>query len=175
MKSRICHPPVVVPAVEWTEYGWDIGNRIVPQISVVEDIDKYLKKIGFIKQQKPLEAYINNVQQHIAPYRFFIISLDPLVVVMTPYDYGETNRKSNAELASPMSKQHLTYSAHLVNGYHYGSSVPKSTSYKWFSPEQTKGIQEAAQDGKIFTIRTKSATLLFGDIENNGWYVVTRR
>ena len=174
-KSRVCYPPFFVPATEWTERGWDTGNQIINQISIVEGIDKHLDKIGFIKQQEAIQGWVNNIQQRMAPYRFFIVSVDPVIVVMTSYDYGTVENKSNVELASKLTEQHLGYSPYLVNGYHYGSSVPKMSNYKWFSPKYTKNIQEVIKDGQTFTIQTKTGTLIFGDAEKNGWYLITRR
>lgn len=174
-KSRVCYPPIFVPAVEWTEYAWDTGNHLLHRNSIVKEIDDHLKKIKFIKKQKPLESYVNDIQQHIAPYRFFIVSLEPTIVVMIDYDYGNIERKSRVELCGNLNEQYIDYSKYLVNAYHYGSSVSKSSNYKWFSPKYTKEIQEVVSDGQVFTIQTKTAKLIFGDKEKDGWYSITRQ
>lgn len=173
-KSRVCYPPFIVPAAEWTEYAWDTGDSLLRRESIIGEIDKYLYEIGFIKQLNDVVGCVNDIDQRIAPYRFFIVNLEPTIVIMTDYDYGSIERKSNAELCGSLNDNYIHYSKYLVNVFHYGSSVPKCLNYKWFSPGYSNDIQDVEKDGASFIIKTKTATLVFDDIENNGWYIIAR-
>ena len=174
-KSRICYPPFFVPATEWTEYAWDTGDHLVRRDSIIEEIDEYLFSIGFINQLNDVVGCVNDIEQRIAPYRFFIVSLEPTIVVMTDYDYGSIENKSNIAICGQLNDQYFFYSKYLVNGYHYGSTIPKVSSYKWFSPKYTEDIQDVMKKDGSFIIRTKTATLEFGDAKDKSWYPITRR
>lgn len=174
-KSRVCYPPFFVPAVEWSEYAWDIGNQLLHMKSIIGEVDKYLYGIGFIEKLNDIVGCVNDIDQRIAPYRFFIVSLEPTIVIMTDYNYGSIENRSNADLCGKLNDECFSYSKYLVNGYHYGSSVPKMSSYKWFAPKYTDGIQDVVKDGKSFIIKTKTATLVFDEDENNGWYSIARQ
>lgn len=174
-KSRICYPPFFVPAAEWAEHAWDTGDNLLRRDSIIEEVDKYLYDIGFINQLNDIVGCVNGIDQRIAPYRFFIVSLEPTIVIMTDYDYGSIENKSNAELCGQLNNRYFSYSKYMVNGYHYGSSLPKISSYKWFAPKYTKNIQVVNKDGNIFTIKTTTTNLIYGDKEVDGWYSITRK
>lgn len=174
-KSRICYPPFLVPATERTEYAWDTGNNLLHRESIVEEIDEYLYEIGYINQLNDIVGGINGIPIRMAPYRFFIVSLEPTIVIMTDYDYGSIERKSIAGLCGKMNSQYIHYSKYLANGYHYGTLIPKMSSYKWFAPKYTKEIQNVTKEDGRFFIKTKTATLIFSDNEYGGLNGVTRQ
>ena len=172
-QSRTCYPPPYVPAAKWTEQGWEVDGTIIQKYDVAKRIDEYLASIGFFDKQKPIKSYLNDAQQRVASNRFFIVSLKPTVVIMTPYDFGITERKSNNDLASVLNDRHLV-SRYLVNGYHYGSSVPVEQDYRWFSPEFEKGIMDVSQKDGTYRIAEGSVVLTFGSTKTNKWYPITR-
>lgn len=173
-ESRVCYPPFLVPATEWTEEAWDAGGKIITKPSVLKAIEKHLERIGFVQQQQGLSAYVDGVQQHIAPYRFFIVSLRPTVVLMTPYDYGTTDGKSNNELSGSLNKQVLDYGQYLVNAYHYGSQVPVAPDYKWFSPTLKTPILVVPRTNGEYAVEAPGVLLTYGTDASNGWFVVRR-
>ncbi len=163
-----------MPATEWTEYAWDTGDHLLRRDSIIEEIEEYLNEIGFINQQNDIVGWVDGIDQRIAPYRFFIVSLEPTIVIMTDYDYGSIENKSNVELCGQLNRQHFSYSKYLVNGYHYGSSIPRWQVTNGLRSIH-KRLQEAVAEGQEFTIQTKTANLHFGGKENDGWYSITRR
>jgi hypothetical protein len=172
-KIRTCKPPPFVPATQWTEECWEVDGKTIQKYDVAKRIDKYLESIGFFRKQEAIEAWSEGVQQRVASHRFFIVSLKPTVVLMTPYDFGSTENKSINDLASVLNDRHLI-STCLVNGYHYGRSVPEEQTYRWFSPDLRTEIQPVQKTEGSFRIAGDSVILTFGSTKTNEYYLIER-
>jgi hypothetical protein len=96
------------------------------------------------------DSYGNTVvtyTQRVAPYRFFVVSIEPTVVVMqsAPHlpewwhehvrqEYSQTSRWSQWYRSLP-EKQLVPYLAWLHNPLEFGTELPRGTGWKWFSPD----------------------------------------
>ena len=143
--------PLMVVGAPLYEESWKVSGKYIRTYDVGNSITRYLKNIGYIEKQKTTQRYSDGIQERVAEHRFFIVSLRPTVVIMTPYKVGEIKGRSNSELEGRLSDQTLS-SSPLVNGYHYGSKVIRSTQYQWFSPDLKSGIQAVRKEGTQWVI-----------------------
>lgn len=156
------------------EESWRANGKSIRTRDVSESINRYLDGIGYIDQQRKTNGHSDGIQERVAEHRFFIVSLQPTVVVMTPYKVGPTDGKTTHELAGRLD-EHVLDSFPLVNGYHYGGRVVRSQEYKWFSPESKSGIQPARRDGSRWIIEDKNVRILITQATTGSWNSVDRQ
>jgi len=173
-KRRWLWPPPMVAAPERPETAWEVNGQIIKQASVARSISDHLSSIGFIERQETTQSRRGDVYERVAPFRFFIVSIKPTVVVMTDHNYGQVTGKAISELASNLHSRYL-YSFPLANGYHYGRSVPAERRYLWFSPDLETDIQPVMSANGQFRIDHDAVIVTFGGVAIDGFYTVVRQ
>jgi hypothetical protein len=170
---RSCHPPPFVVAGDWVEEAWSVGESVIHKEDIASEIDAYLRTVGFIDRQKLVDAFSDGIQQRVAEHRFFIVSISPTIVIMTPRGHGDLHQRSLRDMASPLNDRILT-SDYLANGYHYGRSVPVAPTYQWFSPSVAGEIRPITVKNDRLVIEAGPVTLTFGERTTGNWYSVYR-
>jgi len=165
---------LMVVGAPLSEESWKTDGKLLRTCDVSKSITRYLNSIGYIDQQKLTNGYSDGIQERVAENRFFIVSLKPTVVVMTPYEVNSTKGRSGYELAGRLSKQVIS-SFPLINGYHFGGKVIRSPKYKWFSPDLKSGIQSASKEGSRWIIDNKNFRIVINPSTSKGWSLVDRQ
>lgn len=165
---------LMVVGAPLSEESWKTDGELLRTYDVSKSITLYLNAIGYIEQQKLTNGYSDGIQERVAENRFFIVSLKPTVVVMTPYEVASTEGKSRYELAGRLNKQVIS-SFPLINGYHFGSKVIRSPEYKWFSPDLKSGFQSARKEGTRWIIDNEKFRIVINPSTSKGWGSVERQ
>ncbi|TWI61924.1 hypothetical protein LZ24_03403 [Desulfobotulus alkaliphilus] len=102
---------------------------------------KYNDKIvSYLKRKRLLQSWpesnfnYNGYQQRLAPFKFYIVSVEPLVIIMIPYDFGEIKNRGRACLVGDRPSQFIA-NKYMVNYFEYGTYVPFHENPLWFSPD----------------------------------------
>ena len=66
--------------------------------SVGDAIDSYCKKLPDFTNWTELQAGMDNHQLRLAPAKFWIVSIDPLAVLMTPFLVADPDQHSLQEV-----------------------------------------------------------------------------
>lgn len=165
--------PLMVVGAPVSQITWMINGKRVHQHKVAKAIDAYLEQVGYTRQQQTIGSYTDDLQHRVAKHRFFIVSLDPIVVIMTQHNYGVAENKSTYELAGRLNNQVLS-SSPFVNGYHYGSQVNRSSQYTWFSPDMHSGPTEVPRDTSGWRIETDRCSIVIIPSTSGAWNSVQR-
>lgn len=113
---------------------------------IVEHAQSYLDASG-MSQNWPLAGiYIGGsrggVEQRIAPFDFTIVSIDPVVVLMTPHELGPDIEGTRREIVGELADRHQLRGRWLANPFRYGSRMPYDEHVLWFSPDLKHGPSE---------------------------------
>ena len=165
---------LMVVGASLSEESWMVNGKHVRTLDVASSITGYLKRIGYIEKQRTINAYSNGIQERVAEHRFFIVSLQPTVVIMTPYTVGPIEGKSSYELRGSLSEQTLS-SFPLINRFHYGTRVARSSQYHWFSPDLRSAIQPVSRDGAQWIIDDESVRIVLSPSPSRDWMRVARQ
>lgn len=165
--------PLMVVGAPLYEESWKIDGRHVGTYDVAKSITKYLDRIGYIERQRKTNGHADGVPQRVAEHRFFIVSVKPTIVVMTPYSAGSIQGRTTHQIDGKLNDQTLN-SYPLVNGYHVGSKVAKSSEYRWFSPDWKTGIRAARKEGAQWIIDEGDARIVIGPASSGIWRSVQR-
>ena len=85
---------------------------------------------------------------------------------MTPYDSAYTQDPRISRIGM---------SCELIEGYHYGRSVPELTRYLWFNPDESTSIQEAIQTENGWLIESQCVQIKIESIVGTEWCKITRK
>lgn len=121
------------PAETW-ESRW-IGRRSqrLDPISLHVSLTRPLQNAGMYQQWPATTGSINSVPQRMAPFRFFLVSLFPTVVLMIPWEYGTLQGRSNNDILKDISSAQVSMDG-LVNGAELTTVIPYSPHVMWYSP-----------------------------------------
>ena len=122
-------------AVYNTEWTTATGSRR-DAARIPTAIDHYLKQRGYFDQWPESGSSIGGYGvQRVAPFKFYVVAVDPLVVIMAPHDFGNPKgNRSIYNIVGPEPKQAFG-SPHMLNYIEYGTRLPYNTNLLWFSPE----------------------------------------
>lgn len=139
------------------------GKRIEIYGEIVPSIDSYLKTAHEYR------GWPNVAERKRPPYKFVVLTIEPLIVVGLPVDIGNTSYCSYGSLGS-----NCMSSAVIVNGYSYFSSLPISSGTVWFSPGTTSGLLDVPTGSAkfVFPIQAVDAKLVQ---EGSEWKFVRNR
>ena len=129
--------PKPIFEVEWE----DSKGRKHRVRDAFQSSDAFLLKTGDIPSWPASNAWTNDINLRVAPFRIFIVSITPTVVVMIPHDYGDLDGRSISDIVGKRP-QHESYSDRLINIVYYGTRVPYSNGTKWFSPDLNTPISD---------------------------------
>ena len=114
---------------------WVDGNGRRHNVEgVMRSIDSFLKKNGFFERWPESQASVRDYRMKYAPFKFYVVSVTPIVVVMSPHELGNTKGRSAQDVVGPWGKAAWP-SLHMLNCYEYGPQVPYKEGLLWFSPD----------------------------------------
>jgi hypothetical protein len=139
---------------------------------------------GDLHHQDDYGNTIVTYSQRVAPYRFFIVSIEPTVIVMqsapelpawqeeyVQQGYSRDSRWIRWYMSLP-EQQRLPDLVWLQNPLEFGTELPRGSGWKWFSPdlEQLPTDLPLVESGSA-VIPLKHGQLKFRPSES-GWHVV---
>jgi hypothetical protein len=139
---------------------------------------------GDLRHQDDYGNTIVTYTQRVAPYRFFIVSIEPTVIVMqsapelpawreeyAQQGYSRDSRWIRWYLSLP-EQQRLPDLVWLQNPLEFGTELPRGSGWKWFSPdlEQLPTDLPLVENGSA-VIPLRRGQLKFQPSES-GWHVV---
>jgi hypothetical protein len=139
---------------------------------------------GDVHHQDDYGNTIVTYSQRVAPYRFFIVSIEPTVIVMqsapelpawqeeyVQQGYSRDSRWIRWYMSLP-EQQRLPDLVWLQNPLEFGTELPRGSGWKWFSPdlEQLPTDLPVVESGSA-VIPLKHGQLKFRPGES-GWHVV---
>lgn len=71
----------------------------------------------------------------IPPFRYTVVSINPAVVLTTPFEFGSPEGRSLSELVEPLGTRECLGSGHLVNGAECDIAAVYAPGMQWFSPD----------------------------------------
>lgn len=130
---RVLTPPPLVVAVEQKQRGWStVRGRMLTEDAVAKTLDSYCAKLPEFDQWVRLWAYSDGVQLRFAPAKFWIVSIDPIVVVLTPFSVSDPDSHSLRDLSGATDERRALVSSILANSYNFGTNIEASSSLQWF-------------------------------------------
>jgi len=79
---REVSPPLFVVTAPWYEYAWEIKDIKTNEMDIGNSISRYLERVGYTQNQKLTSAWWGDMQYRKAEHSFFIVSLNPIIVIM---------------------------------------------------------------------------------------------
>jgi hypothetical protein len=98
-----------------------------------DKIVSYLKRKRLLQSWPETQSNYNGYQQRLAPFKFYIVSVEPLVVIMIPHDFGEI-RRANVAIVGWHPEQAFRNSF-MINYFEYGTYLPFHENQLWFSQD----------------------------------------
>ncbi|MEQ1841604.1 MAG: hypothetical protein ABL994_14445 [Verrucomicrobiales bacterium] len=166
--TRRCKP-TIVPTADWDECLWDVNGKRVEHCDVGTEVTQFLEASGYVGQLERTDGWEHDVTVGKAKHRFFIVSLEPTVVIMTDHDRGSTEDRGVGALTGTYIR-----SSALDTVYYYGNRVPEAEAYSWFSPGISKSITEAIRKEEGWEIPVGGTILKIRDAAERGLRGVTR-
>lgn len=112
---------------------WACSTWYKHNLSFFRDtIDSYLLDLKLINNWQKSQSSINGITQKLAPYKFTFVSIDPIIVIMRPYDFGSIYQSTHSLVGNPKP---AVSSKYLLNYYEYGTKLPFQPDLLWFSPD----------------------------------------
>jgi hypothetical protein len=128
--------------------------------SVVGRIDSYCERLPEYDHWARLQAYMNGKQLRFAPAKFWIVSIDPITVIMTPFTVTNPDSHSLRELCGATNERRRLVSSGLANSYNYGARIETSTSLDWFVVGNEGGLSTQPFDGVQLTLSNSGVVLI---------------
>ena len=98
-------------------------------------IISFLARQGHLARWPDSRSSIGGTVQKLAPYKIYLISVLPAIVVLAPHDYGDiSENRSNVDIVGWPPKESLGDSR-ILNHIFFGCRIPKSEPLLWFSPD----------------------------------------
>lgn len=120
----------------------------------VRQVMTFLRRKGHWDGWPDSQGSVSGRAQKIAPYWFHLIAIQPIVVVIRPYDHGPIEGRSVADLVGWPTAQTLEM-PNLMNPLTVGRRVPQEDGLQWFSPDLGGGIMPVERGVDGLRIRTK--------------------
>jgi len=147
------------------------GDKVELINDVQSDIDNYIRKIPqlapWVKVRSNTSRSLRAQKNSRIPYSFHIITISPLVVLVTPRDLSESDRCSSAYKLGCMNTRVLT-----LEPYWYQSTPSAKNNSFWFSPDLDKGPVLIPKDIEEYKIKLHDSVLEFES--NNGIWNIQR-
>ncbi len=114
------------------KYSW--GESEFPK-EIVEKIDEFFNEKKMIDEWASGLGTVNGISQRLAPYKIYIISVNPLVLIFEEYDYGDIKERSIFQIMGPVKERWGLQSRHLLNDYKYLTKFEYTGVLHWCSPD----------------------------------------
>ena len=141
IEERRTYSVAMAPTGHQTDYRWVTSSFSKRDpFSYPDQIDAYLNKLGMISRWPESQSGVNGIRLRVAPYKFTIVSVHPLIVVMRPHDFGRLENRSNNDIVG--NPPQAMRSGYLLNYYEYGTTILYQSDLLWFSPDLNQKPQE---------------------------------
>ncbi len=130
---RVLTPPPLAVAVEQQQRGWSrVRGGMLTEDTVAKTLDSYCATLPEFNQWIRLQAYVDDVQLRFAPAKFWIVSIYPIVVVLTPFAVSNPDSHPLRDLCGAMDERRALVSSILANSYNFGTNIETGSSLQWF-------------------------------------------
>lgn len=132
-------------------------------------IDRFVISTGLIEQWRETGGSVwyggDTITLREAPYIITFFSVNPLIVIMAPFNYAEN--------PDYVDRRNFVSSKYLVNHYFHATKVPYQADLQWLSPDLNEMLQPIGiREGGSAEIKWDKGKLILQ--EKDGW-VISRR
>lgn len=120
------------------------GRALDARRTAARTVDFFEKK-GVLQTWPKTNAYINGRAAVLAPYRFQVVSIFPLIVVLTEHDYGPVENRATSDLVGKRSAEKLG-DDRMMNHIAIGTIIPDADKLFWCSPDLNVSISPVPTD-----------------------------
>jgi hypothetical protein len=121
----------------------------------------YLDEAGILATWQETGAGVGKYKQVLGPYRLYLVSVLPVVVVMVPHDYGPVKNRSVYDLVGDGSRNSLG-NHRFMNYLYFGTKVPRvpeGAQLVWVSSDLKTPITPVENTAAGFVIRHPKVVL----------------
>jgi len=112
---------------------WSINGGRIDASAVIDSVAKYLIDLGYFSTWPKGGMGFDDIPSRcIAPYHFFIISIQPTVVIMAARLDGDPVHGVGQ---NPPRQNRSTTTKYFENSFEYGSDFVDRPKLLWFSPD----------------------------------------
>jgi hypothetical protein len=123
----------LTPEGWFDERAWSRRSCSKMQVyDVAKRVDAFCERLPDYDHWARLQAYSDGKQLRFAPAKFWIVSIDPIAVIMTPFTVTNPDSHSLSELSGATDQRRALVSSALANSYNYGAQIDASASLQWF-------------------------------------------
>lgn len=105
---------------------------------IQDDIEEFLYKSGMMARWPDSNSGNEHGTMRLAPFRFTVVTVNPTVVLMSPFDFGAPVGKSASELLAPIWNKRCLGNGYMVNWLECDITTPYATDMQWFSHDLGK-------------------------------------
>ena len=109
------------------------GNRYDLN-KVGDSFTPFLQANGVLSTWPKTGGGSSGIDTRLAPYRIFIATLDPMIVILIPHDYGSPIGRSDSEIIGRRPAKSVRNS-YLINYVQYGTRIPFHENAEWLSAD----------------------------------------
>lgn len=100
-----------------------------------DEIERFMVSTGVMRTWPESHSGNDRGIERLAPYRFTIVSVNPTVVLMSPFDFGSPIGRSESEILAPTNGRRCLGNHYLINDLECGTSAAYASGMVWFSPD----------------------------------------
>ena len=159
-----------------TDLRWKSPNGETWHIpdNYLKDSITFLEKQGLLQQWPKSNSFIDGQESVLAPYKLYLVSIEPKIFILEPHDFGPIANHSISEIVGPQPDQ-CFLDSRLLNYIEYGSEIPFASRLFWFSPELGVNLSEIdIKEDRQFSLNQAKVTLI-GKNENGKWRIVRQK
>lgn len=117
-----------------SERVWrDASGRNYFVNDIQDDIEAFLYKSGIMAQWPDSQSRNSSGTEHLAPFRFTVVSVKPTVVLMTPFDFGSPIGKSQSQVLAPIGDKTCLGNHYMINPLECDIGALYAPEMQWFS------------------------------------------
>jgi hypothetical protein len=116
------------------ERAWrDASGRNHFVNGIQDDIEEFLHKTGLMAQWPDSHSGNEFGTERLAPFRFTVVTVNPTVVLMTPFDFGSPTGKSESGVLAPIGDKGCLGNHHMINPLECDIVALYAPEMQWFS------------------------------------------
>lgn len=117
-----------------TERVWrDPSGRSISRFDTQDDIREFMLAAGMFNNWPESNFAAQYGTARIAPFRFVVVSINPTVVLMTPFEFGSPDGRSLSELIAPIGDKGCLGIGYMVNDLECDITAIYAPDMQWFS------------------------------------------
>ena len=155
----------------WDSYWTKRDGGKVRVVEFVGALERLLQSEGLLAKWRDTGS-IGKVRTHMAPWRFCIVSIDPCIVILTPYPDDPQSQDTIHRLIATSRKDWLR-SDYLDNPIEFGSWIPYSQNFLVLDLDQKAIVPISTEPSTTNSVITLFKCNLGLDRQVDKW-IVTR-